>query len=195
MQERRGEAGAEEAGGRGMMRTRGMMEPGQTGRGMMRGRGPMGEETAPPAQQEGFAVGLFRRIDQDDDRRMSIEEIRTFALQLTEADADRDGYVTAAEARDALRETAGAEPGWRFIERHDADGDGQVTRQEFRGADAAFRRLDANNDGVVTTGDFEAQPGQGRGEGGQRRGMGGQGGGGGQRRGMGGEGRGMGRGD
>jgi len=175
----RGEGGPEQMEGRGMMRGRGMMQPGETGRGMMRGEGRMGEELQPATQQEGFAVGLFRRIDRDDDRRMSIEEIRTFALQLTEADADRDGYVTAAEARDALRETASAEPGWRFIERHDADGDRQVTRQEFRGADAAFQRLDANNDGVITTDDFEAQPGQGRGEGGQRRGMGGQSGGGG----------------
>lgn len=45
---------------------------------------------------------------------------------------------------------AGAARAERFIERHDADDDGQVSREEFlRRPEAAFERLDANGDGYL----------------------------------------------
>ena len=60
----------------------------------------------------------------------------------------------------------------------DANGDGKVTRDEFRGNDEMFARLDANDDQAITEdelGDMHAQAGQGDrpgaragGEGGQR---------------------------
>lgn len=37
-----------------------------------------------------------------------------------------------------------------FMARFDADKNGTVTPDEFRGSVAAFRRLDANSDGVIT---------------------------------------------
>ena len=45
--------------------------------------------------------------------------------------------------------------GWRWLAgQMDADRDGQITREEFRGSDAAFERLDRNGDGVLTEADF-----------------------------------------
>ena len=42
----------------------------------------------------------------------------------------------------------------RLSRRLDADGDGQVTREEFPRRPALFRRLDRNRDGVLTPADF-----------------------------------------
>ena len=38
--------------------------------------------------------------------------------------------------------------------REDADGDGRITRQEFKGPPALFTRFDRNGDGVLTKDDF-----------------------------------------
>jgi len=55
--------------------------------------------------------------------------------------------------------------------RCDTNGDGQIARDEFRGADQAFDRLDANDDGVITREEAAAAP-----AGGPQAGPGGQGG-------------------
>jgi len=47
--------------------------------------------------------------------------------------------------------------------RCDANGDGQIARDEFRGADQAFDRLDANDDGVITREEAAAAPAGGQG--------------------------------
>lgn len=47
--------------------------------------------------------------------------------------------------------------GWEsFAERHDVNGDGQVTREELFQTFDMFDRLDENGDGVVAEADFEA---------------------------------------
>lgn len=59
---------------------------------------------------------------------------------------------------------------WERLERMDADGDGKVTRDEFRGPDRMFDRLDADGDGSVTekeAGSFRRPGGRDR-PGGQR---------------------------
>jgi len=43
-----------------------------------------------------------------------------------------------------------------FAERHDVNGDGQVTEEELIQTMDVFDRLDANGDGVITEADFEA---------------------------------------
>ncbi len=49
--------------------------------------------------------------------------------------------------------------GWAWLAaRMDADGDGRITRDEFRGPDAFFARLDRDGDGVLTPGDFGGSP-------------------------------------
>ncbi|NMC21190.1 MAG: alpha/beta hydrolase fold domain-containing protein [Thermogutta sp.] len=46
----------------------------------------------------------------------------------------------------------------RVREREDADQDGKVTREEFKGPPPLFDRLDRNRDGVLTLEDFHAAP-------------------------------------
>jgi len=45
-----------------------------------------------------------------------------------------------------------------FFERFDANGDGQVSRAEFRGPAHAFDHLDANGDGVVEASEIPEKP-------------------------------------
>jgi Ca2+-binding EF-hand superfamily protein len=44
----------------------------------------------------------------------------------------------------------------QFAERHDVNGDGQVTQEELEQTTDPFGRLDANGDGVITEADFQA---------------------------------------
>ena len=63
-------------------------------------------------------------------------------------------------------EPDGNESIWSFVQdKYDADGDGSVTRAEYDREDDTFLRLDSNDDGVLTTEDFESS---GAGGGGRR---------------------------
>ena len=45
---------------------------------------------------------------------------------------------------------------WKWLaDRMDADGDGAITPEEFRGPPEFFKRLDRNGDGVLTAADFD----------------------------------------
>jgi Ca2+-binding EF-hand superfamily protein len=94
--------------------------------------------------------------------------------QFARADADRDGFVTQAEAQaaaDRWKGTRGAGRG-NFFERLDANKDGSISRAEAEAVPARanrqgngerragmFARLDANNDGMVTRAEFDARRG------------------------------------
>lgn len=114
-------------------------------------------------------------------------------------DADRDGFITRAEAdamkaqragkrQQRMEQRAQHNPGKRF-DRLDANRDGQVTRAEATAAQQAraarqaqnggnrlerlFARADSNRDGAITRAEFDAMPkGQGRGMRGARAGGG-----------------------
>lgn len=67
-------------------------------------------------------------------------------------DANKDGFLDAAEVAAALVKVDRAQKGDRspsFVERYDLDKDGKVTRAEWPGSDAVFSRLDATGDGVI----------------------------------------------
>ena len=57
----------------------------------------------------------------------------------------------------------------RLAERHDANKDGKITREEWKGPEQFFDRMDKNGDGTITKDEF----GAGFGGGGQRGGFGG----------------------
>ncbi|MGC9317537.1 MAG: EF-hand domain-containing protein [Armatimonadota bacterium] len=60
---------------------------------------------------------------------------------------------------------AAPEPNGRaktFLERHDANGDGTIDRDEFQGRENAFLRMDANGDGSITPEELQARRWQGR---------------------------------
>ncbi len=46
--------------------------------------------------------------------------------------------------------------GWKWLAaRYDANHDGKITREEFKGPTETFERLDRNHDGVLTSADFD----------------------------------------
>ena len=124
---------------------------------------------APCFAQTGEAA-FFDRFDADGDGRVTEAEVQAWRGSFFDiADGDLDGYVTRAELdalRDAARERVGDGAGRGFgprrrggggmarrdpIERHDADGDGRLTRAEFVEAPfQALERFDANGDGALS---------------------------------------------
>jgi len=71
----------------------------------------------------------------------------------------------------------GRDPGTRMLQRHDADGDGLISLQEFQaGSGQMFARLDADGDGRISAEELAtAGPGAGRADREQRAGAGGDG--------------------
>ena len=120
-----------------------------------------------------FAGGLFNLIDSDKDGKLSGAELDNFTAKIKEADTDKDGFVTKDEARLYFRKRLAQRIGEAFMKKLDANSDGKVTREEFKGSDKRFQWLDANKDGVITIEDFEKRgpaaferkPGEGKGPG------------------------------
>lgn len=89
---------------------------------------------------------MFARLDTDKDGKISREEFEAFRKQNAKVDA----AATKAGKR-----------GERMFARFDKDKDGFLSRTE---ADAVlawrFKRMDANNDGVLTLEELSAKPGK-----------------------------------
>lgn len=103
--------------------------------------------------REGGGEGdaLFARLDKNRDGKVTKDELadeRKFA----EMDTDGDGALTPAEVSSALSKRR-REAAYGFVDKHDVDGDGKVTRDEFTGPAAAFEEADRNHDGVVDKAD------------------------------------------
>lgn len=106
--------------------------------------------------------------DLDGDGKVTLAEAQERRGDVfTTFDADEDGALSAEEYvffDEARANDMGAGPGNRTLQRaeagmalsfNDTDGDGRVSREEFLANTAGWiARIDTNQDGVVTTGDF-----------------------------------------
>jgi Ca2+-binding EF-hand superfamily protein len=96
-------------------------------------------------------------FDVDKDNRVTGDEYDGPAGAFRKFDADGDGTVTYdelyPERMQAARESAPKPEQANALQTLDKDGDGKVSRAEFAGSDAAWRRLDANGDGWLTAAD------------------------------------------
>ena len=131
------------------------------------------------AQQTQIAVGavvdgypLFRLLDRDNDRRLTLRERRQLERCLAALDTDGDGKLSPDEIPTAIRlavtqgpyvhehlraptaamhEVVGtdrlAAPAW--FSSMDRNGDGDLSRGEFLGTAAQFNRFDADGDGLI----------------------------------------------
>jgi Ca2+-binding EF-hand superfamily protein len=133
-----------------------------------RRRPPMDAE-----QLRAFAKQLMGRFDKDGDGKLSKEELpkqiaggrgpRRPGLDLARADKNKDGYVDLLELIVALEQAGAGGRGRRggprmlkqLMERFDADKDGRVTREEWKGRPEIFARLDTNKDGAITKDEIE----------------------------------------
>jgi Ca2+-binding EF-hand superfamily protein len=75
-------------------------------------------------------------------------------------DANQDGFLTREELREARPE--------RNPEAMDADKDGKISREEWKGQPEVFNRIDANQDGFITADERPNLPRGQRGPRGQR---------------------------
>jgi Ca2+-binding EF-hand superfamily protein len=119
----------------------------------LRALGEILRENAP------LGAARFDQMDQDKDGRLSRAEFPGPPAFFDRADADGDGMITRAEAArfaGVQRKTALAKQAPRLPKQGraildmDTDDDGKISREEFQGRPAQFRRIDGDNDGYLT---------------------------------------------
>ena len=100
-------------------------------------------------------------FDADKDNNVSLDEFDGSAADVKKYDKDGDGVVTYDELypekmMDRMRKAEDAAPkapDLSMLDTMDKNKDGKVSRDEFKGTDGAWQRLDRNGDGVVTIAD------------------------------------------
>jgi Ca2+-binding EF-hand superfamily protein len=100
-------------------------------------------------------------FDADKDNNVSMDEYDGPSAEFKRYDKDGDGVVTyeelypekMAEKSRKGEDTTPKPQDLSILETLDANKDGKVARDEFKGNDDAWKRLDKNGDGVVTIAD------------------------------------------
>jgi Ca2+-binding EF-hand superfamily protein len=113
---------------------------------------------------------LFEAIDSDADGALSVRELRGAWQRLEKLGCITNGtldlgklprrirlIVSLGPPKSLLRRVPREGPAW-FVAM-DRNNDGDVSRREFLGDDAAFRRLDTDGDGLISR--AEAEKGRG----------------------------------
>lgn len=132
-----------------------------------------GDAPPPRQQQQRGMMAMMMRADTNHDGVISREEaIAAVDEQFAQLDTNHDGKIKHDEL---ARLGAGGDPRGammvRALERADANGDGTITREEFRAqAMQRFDRLDTNHDGKVDQAEIAAMPMRGPRGGGAPRG-------------------------
>lgn len=99
-------------------------------------------------RQRAFEVP-FAAWDKNKDGRLDTKEWVERKNLFKRMDVNRDAHVTRLEVERYKRSVEGE----TFIEKHDLNGDGRVTLEEFGGSPDAFRRADRNGDGYISSRD------------------------------------------
>ena len=109
-----------------------------------------GQDGSPQAELRERQVRL-REMDADNDGVITRAEWRGSTQAFRNLDTNRDGLLSGNEIRvDRGR-------GWdrnAMLDRMDRDGDGAISRNEWRGDLDTFERFDRNNDGVIVRGEL-----------------------------------------
>ena len=107
------------------------------------------------------AEDMFRRMDLNGDKKVTTTEHAQFAeMKFKQADADRDGRLSAAECESdhtVDNKKVDKQATVTHMRLVDTDGDGLINSSENTAfAKNAFTRGDKNSDGVLTEDEFEA---------------------------------------
>jgi Ca2+-binding EF-hand superfamily protein len=111
------------------------------------------EESKPKPNRRGYhtradAEERWKKLDQDNDGRISRSEWQRNEQAFDRMDADRDGFLTKEERRAAAREFLGKRR--KGLREMDADADGNISRSEWKGKEETFNWLDTNKDGLLS---------------------------------------------
>ena len=106
---------------------------------------------SPGMDNEEKAREVVGRLDKNGDGKLSWEELET-AYKARHADCKKPDPATLAANAEKLGPD-GRGDGNRFAQvfilRSDQDGDGKISKEEFRGPDSGFNRLDKNTNGFI----------------------------------------------
>jgi Ca2+-binding EF-hand superfamily protein len=119
----------------------------------MAAQGIESQESGPKPGRRGHhtraeAEERWKKLDQDNDGRISRSEWQRDDQAFDRMDADKDGFLTKEELQSAAREFR-AKRRSRLWEM-DADADGNISRSEWKGKEETFNRLDSNKDGLLS---------------------------------------------
>ena len=113
--------------------------------------------TSIPERARGKRGDRLKKIDANMDGRISREEWPRDAEVFARLDADNDGFLTQEEMRRVKNK---AKHGRRqSLQTMDANSDGQITRDEWKGRPQVFDRLDSDQDGIVRTDELKSRRG------------------------------------
>ncbi len=131
-------------------------------------RDEMGEYLKATMKSDPKALAEMRlkSMDADKDGQVSAEEGKGPAEMFGKADKDQDGFLTLEELAATMqgpKDKIAAK-----IKEMDADGDGAISQEEWKGRTEMFSKMDKDGDGLVTAEEMKA--GMGGGERGPKKG-------------------------
>jgi Ca2+-binding EF-hand superfamily protein len=131
----------------------------------------------PPQAADAGARMIADRIlkmDRDGDGKVSRDGFAGIPANFARWDSNKDGFITLEEAARMAQEVAsrgGAAAGQGAmadrLKAMDRDGDGKISKDEFRGPAQLFDRLDTNSDGFLSSAEWNRrrlEPGKAQGK-------------------------------
>jgi EF hand len=106
----------------------------------------------PQRGERGARGGKLKQMDANMDGVISREEWTGNPGGFARADRNNDGGISREEAMEAARQH-----GQKRGKEMDANNDQRISREEWKGKPKLFGRLDADNDGVLTTEELKAR--------------------------------------